>query len=108
MFNLYIVMHFKLLRIVHIRGVASLTVPGGQKFHFPQISKIIPFSSNFPNFRLHFGPAGVGDLPTREGPGYATGSHYCSICCFPWVSLFALVFVPSRGSILMDLIYFVL
>ena len=39
------------------RGVASLTVPGWQESHFPQISIDYSFffSSNFPNFHLHFG-----------------------------------------------------
>ena len=60
------------------RAVASLTVPGGQEFHFPN------FSSNFDQFILFFLKlysfsssvwfSGWAARPrTREGPGYATG-----------------------------------
>ena len=59
------------------RAVASLTVPGGQEFHFPH------FSSNCDQFFLNFSrplliffliqALRVGNSPTREGPGYATG-----------------------------------
>ena len=64
---------------VKIRAVASPTVPGGQEFHFPH------FSSNFNQFLIFFPfpqtflifflilALRVGELPTREGPGYATG-----------------------------------
>ena len=53
-------------------GIASLTVPGGQEFHFPQLSIIRSyFSWNFLCFCPHFGPPGGGESPTREGPGYA-------------------------------------
>ena len=58
------------------RGVASLTVPGGQEFYFPH------FFSNFQHFFVFFPQIfvisvlilvlRVDDLPTREGPGYAT------------------------------------
>ena len=41
------------------RAVASLTVPGGQEFHFPQISiNFSNFSSNLIYFLPHFGPPG--------------------------------------------------
>ena len=41
------------------RAVASLTVPGGQEFHFPQILiNFSYFSSNFSHFLPHFGPPG--------------------------------------------------
>ena len=56
------------------RAVASLTVPGGQEFNFfhfpPQISII--FSQTFLIFFLILALR-VGDMPAREGPGYATG-----------------------------------
>ena len=61
------------------RAVASLTVPGGQEFHFPQ------FFSNFDQFFLIFPQTllifflimalRVGKSPTRKGPGYATVSN---------------------------------
>ena len=61
------------------RGVANLTVPGGQEFHFPH------FSSNFYRLDLFFPQIflifvlvlalQVGDSPTWEGPGYATGNY---------------------------------
>ena len=38
------------------RAVASLTVPGGQEFHFPHFSP--KFSSNFSHFLPHFGSPG--------------------------------------------------
>ena len=39
------------------KGVTSLTVPGGQEFHFPYFSiDYSYFPSNFPIFRPHFGP----------------------------------------------------
>ena len=54
------------------RAVASLTVPGGQEFHFhhflPQIwIKLSYFLISFLMLALR-----VGKSPTREGPGYAT------------------------------------
>ena len=58
------------------RAVASLTVPGGQEFHFPHF--FLKFGSSFPTFPqtfLIFFPIlalRVGKLPTREGPGYTT------------------------------------
>ena len=62
-----------------VRAVASLTVPGGQNFHFPH------FSSHFDKFDLFF-PQNfliffltlalrVGDSPTRDGSGYATDAQ---------------------------------
>ena len=53
------------------RAVASLTVLGGQEFHFPHF--FLNFSSNFTNFlRILISAIRVGESPTREGPGYAT------------------------------------
>ena len=58
------------------RAVASLTVPGGQEFHFPhfflksRLSFLI-FPQTFTHFFLILA-LWVGELPTREGPGYAT------------------------------------
>ena len=59
------------------RAVASLTIAGGQKFHFPH------FPSNFDQVFLLFPQIfliffltlalRVGESPTREGPGYTTG-----------------------------------
>ena len=54
-------------RSIHtVRAVASLTVPGGQEFHFPQIN-FSYFSSNFAHFLPHFGPPG-GRLSHPERP----------------------------------------
>ena len=63
----------KELPIAIPRAVASLTVPGGQEFHFPQIS--INFSYFPQTFLIFFLILAllVDDLPTRKGPGYATG-----------------------------------
>ena len=62
---------------VETRAIASLTVPGGQEFHFPH------FSSNFDQIFVFFPQTllifflilalRVGESPIREGPGYATG-----------------------------------
>ena len=55
------------------RAVASLTVPGGQEFHFPHF--FLKFLSIFPQTLLIFFlilALRVGESPTREGPGYAT------------------------------------
>ena len=58
------------------RAVASLTTPGGQEFHFPQVSSYFdPFFLIFPQTLLIFfliWALRVGESPTREGPGYAT------------------------------------
>ena len=60
------------------RAVASLTVPGGQEFHFPHF--FLKFGSSFLTFPQIFLifflilTLRVGKLPTREGPGYATAS----------------------------------
>ena len=57
-------------------AVASLTVPGGQEFHFPHF--FLKFLSIFlilPQTVLIFLlilALQVGASPTREGPGYAT------------------------------------
>ena len=59
-----------------LRAVASLTVPGGQEFHFPyfflkfQLIFLI-FPQTLLIFFLIFALR-VGESPTREGPGYAT------------------------------------
>ena len=59
------------------RAVASLTVPGGQEFHFPHF--FLKFRLSFlifPQLLLIFFlilALRVGESPTREGPGYATG-----------------------------------
>ena len=74
-------LHALMYQMVGTRGVASLTVPAGQEFHFPH------FSSNFHNFFIFlklfsflssFWPSGMGKLPTREGPGYATSESMSS------------------------------
>ena len=55
------------------RAVTSLTVPGGQEFHFPHF--FLKFQSIFPQTLLIFFlilALRVGESPTREGPGYAT------------------------------------
>ena len=60
------------------RAVASLTVPGGQEFHFPHF--LLKFRSIylvFPQTLLIFFlilVLRVGGSPTREGPGYATAT----------------------------------
>ena len=62
------------------RAVASLTVPGGQEFHFPHF--FLKFQSIFPQTLLIFFlilALRVGDSPTREGPGYATVFKYWSL-----------------------------
>ena len=59
------------------RAIDSLTVPGGQELHFPNF--FLKFQSIFlifPQTLLIFFLIlvfRVGDSPTREGPGYATG-----------------------------------
>ena len=58
------------------RAVASLTVPGGQEFHFPHFflkfqSIFHIFPQTLPIFFLILALR-VGESPTREGPGYAT------------------------------------
>ena len=60
-----------------VRAVASLTVPGGQEFHFPHF--FLKFRSIFPQTSLIFFlilALRVGESPTREGPGYATASSF--------------------------------
>ena len=62
---------------VEFRAVASLTVPGGQEFHFPHF--FLKFQSIFlifPQILLIFFlilALRVSESPTREGPGYASG-----------------------------------
>ena len=60
----------------NIRAVASITVPGGQEFHFPHFFLkfwliFLTFPQNFLIFFLILALR-VGNSPTREGPGYAT------------------------------------
>ena len=61
------------------RTVASLTVPGGQDFHFPY---------SFPKFQLHFliffsfSSSFWPSAPTRKGPGYATGTLTGKRCTY--------------------------
>ena len=64
------------LRNIVCRAVASLTVPGGQEFHFPHFflkfrSIFVTFPRTFLIFFLILALR-VGDSLTREGPGYAT------------------------------------
>ena len=58
------------------RAVASLTVLGGQEFHFPHFFlKFWSIYLIFPQTLLIFFlilVLRVGGSPTREGPGYAT------------------------------------
>ena len=60
----------------HCRAVASLTVPGGQEFHFPHFFlKFRLIFLIFPQTLLIFFlilALRVGESPTWEGPGYAT------------------------------------
>ena len=58
-----------------VRGVASLTVRGGQEFYFPHYSSNFYQFLFFPKIFLIFVlnmALRVGKSPTREGPGYAT------------------------------------
>ena len=62
------------------RAVASLTVPGGQEFHFihfpPKFwSFVLIFPQTFLIFFLILALR-VGDSPAREGPGYAIGGMH--------------------------------
>ena len=67
------------------RAVASLTVPGGQEFHFPHF--FLKFWSSFlifPQILLLFFlilALQVGESPTREGPGYATEIDLQNFVC---------------------------
>ena len=61
--------------ILH-KAVASLTVSGGQEFHFPKCflkfwSILLTFPQTFLIFFLILALQ-VGESPTQEGPGYAT------------------------------------
>ena len=63
--------------VVDVRAVASLTVPGGQEFHFPHFflkfrSFVLIFPQTLLIFFLNLAPR-VGDSSTRKGSGYATG-----------------------------------
>ena len=61
------------------RAIASLTVLGGQEFHFPHF--FLKFRSIFlvlPQTSLIFFlilTLRVGNSPTRKGPGYTTGGQ---------------------------------
>ena len=61
---------------INSRAVASLTVPGGQEFHFSHFFlKFWSIYLIFPQTLLIFFlilVLRVGGSPTREGPGYAT------------------------------------
>ena len=58
-------------------AVASLTIPGGQEFHFSHFSlKFRSIFLIFPQTLLILFlmlALRVGESPTREGPGYVTG-----------------------------------
>ena len=55
------------------RTVASLSPPGGQDRSISSICPHFPvFSRIFPQIFFLILVFRVGDLPTREGPGYAT------------------------------------
>ena len=71
-----------MIKILLGSAVASLTVPGGQDFHFPRIflifRSVFPIFPIFPRFFLIFFlllVLRVGESPTREGPGYATAAR---------------------------------
>ena len=72
-------------------AVASLTVPGGQEFHFPHFFlKFWSIFLIFPQTLLIFFlilAIQVGDSPTREGPGYAT-AYFVSLFLFIYFILF--------------------
>ena len=79
------------------RAVASLTVLGGQEFHFPHFSSNLDqvfllffklFSFSFLILALR-----VGKSPTREGPGYATVRLFIQIVC-PGISPSPLYSLP--------------
>ena len=53
------------------QGRSQIKSPGGQEFHFPHF--FLKFWSIILIFPI-FMAIRVGDSPTREGPGYATGS----------------------------------
>ena len=70
-----------LMQCAYIRAVASLTVPGGHELHFPNFflkfrSVLLIFPQTLLIFFLIL-VLRVGDSPTWEGPGYATGLHIC-------------------------------
>ena len=83
------------MRVSTTRAVASLTVPGGQGFHFPH------FSSNFDQFFLLFPQTSrifflilalrVGESPTRKGPGYATVYNEKSLASLQIQTLFEMI-----------------
>ena len=75
------------------RAIASLTVPGGQKFHFPHFFQILSnfsyFSSNFTYFLPHFGPPVGATCP----PGRPLLHH----CCYHNIPL--LLFKPGGSKL---------
>ena len=85
-----------------IRDVASLTVPGGQEFHFPHFflkfwSIFLTFPQTFLIFFLILALR-VGESPTREGPGYDTardGSKSIIGALFLSASLFVAHFIVA-------------
>ena len=71
-----------------IRAVASLTVPGGQDFHFPHSflkfrSIFLIFPQTFLIFFLILAFR-VGDSPTRKGPGYVTDAYIIEKVLIVW------------------------
>ena len=65
-----------LCRLLSVRVVASLSLPGGQDMKISSFSFfLISFFLIFPSFSSSIKPSGwfwLGDSPTREGPGYTT------------------------------------
>ena len=70
-----------------IRAVASLTVPGGQEFHFTHF-----FPSNFDQFfsfflEIYLFSSSFWPLPTWESPDYAIASNVDEKCMMKPYSL---------------------
>ena len=87
------------------RGVASLTFPGGQEFHIPQVfPQILINFSYFPQTLLIFFlilVLRVGELPTRGGPGYTTVPNTCvmvGVSVFFEVTIY-FVYSYGRGTL---------
>ena len=82
--NNALALQFWCLSNAFTRPVASLTVLGGQEFHFPHFFlKFWSIFVIFPQTLLIFFlilALRVGKSPTREGPGYATGTHPPGSC----------------------------
>ena len=87
-----------LIDSVRIRSIANLTVPGGQEFHFPHcLLKFRSIFLIFPQTLFIFFlilVLRVGESPTREGSGYATGSNASRQVNHPEgsISLYSFVF----------------